>query len=229
MKNIFILLLIFCTTFLYAEQPTVGILKLKSNTVRGFNLVDIIDRQLGNVLVTYGQFDIVKSQDLRASLEKEGCVGEGCILDFALRAGITILVRGEIDDRGDSVYLHLVAQGAFTSNGGKILVDYFVQIPMDSDVTRRREIYLIEEQIGKFASKLMASYGETIGSQFLTNSSTSVDEFYFGRKKEIVFPKSDIESALFAVLFTVPASATMPVASPLMGYYKNGDWSGLGL
>lgn len=53
------------------------------------------------------------------------------------------------------------------------------------------------------------------------------NNFYYGRKKEIVFKESTYKDVLYMLLFTGPASAVMPVVSPLFGYYRNSDWSGL--
>jgi hypothetical protein len=55
------------------------------------------------------------------------------------------------------------------------------------------------------------------------------DSFYRGRKKELVFNETGINDTLYKLLLTVPASASMPFAAPVLGYYTNSDWSGLGL
>ncbi len=53
-----------------------------------------------------------------------------------------------------------------------------------------------------------------------------IDAYYYGRKKEMVLSPPSGQDTLFAVLFTAPASASMPVMSPL-GYYTYGDYAGL--
>ena len=53
--------------------------------------------------------------------------------------------------------------------------------------------------------------------------------FYKGRKKEIIFEKPAIEGTLYKMLFTVPASMTMPIAAPCLGYYHYNDWAGMTL
>ncbi len=62
-----------------------------------------------------------------------------------------------------------------------------------------------------------------------TEQADFLDEFYYGRKREIVLNDFFISDTLYTVLFTVPASAAMPIASPLLGYYQNSDWGGLAL
>jgi hypothetical protein len=55
----------------------------------------------------------------------------------------------------------------------------------------------------------------------------SIKKFYYGRKKEIVFKKSQVEESCLLMAFTVPASASMPLVVPLFGYYTSEDYSGL--
>ncbi len=54
-----------------------------------------------------------------------------------------------------------------------------------------------------------------------------LEDFYYGRKKEIVLEEPTLEDTLYKILFTVPASASMPFAAPILGYYQNSDWAGL--
>lgn len=56
-----------------------------------------------------------------------------------------------------------------------------------------------------------------------------IGEYYAARKDEIVFQKADLYDTLFIILTTPLASATMPFAAPVFGYYTFGDWSGMGL
>ncbi len=65
-------------------------------------------------------------------------------------------------------------------------------------------------------------YGRRDQGEYLKN-------YYYGRKKEIVFEKPTVDDTLYMMLFTVPGSATMPVVAPLVGYYGSGDYQGLGL
>jgi hypothetical protein len=70
------------------------------------------------------------------------------------------------------------------------------------------------------------------GDFIFTDSKASaalLENFYYGRKREIVFTEVSVMDTFFTALFTVPASASMPIASPLLGYYRNNDWNGLTL
>jgi len=56
-----------------------------------------------------------------------------------------------------------------------------------------------------------------------------ISDYYTNEKKKIVFKKTSLYDTFYFVLFTVPASATMPIASPFLGYASQDDWAGLGL
>ncbi|NLV68771.1 MAG: hypothetical protein GXY14_13960 [Spirochaetes bacterium] len=56
-----------------------------------------------------------------------------------------------------------------------------------------------------------------------------IEQYYASRKHEIVFLDTNIYDTLFIMLTTPLASATMPFAAPVFGYYTFGDWSGMGL
>lgn len=65
----------------------------------------------------------------------------------------------------------------------------------------------------------LQTYGEEAG--FL-------NEFYYGRKKEIVLPPASTDQALYTAVATPLVSLVAPLASPL-SYYTVSDFSGLGL
>ncbi|MCX7680064.1 MAG: hypothetical protein N2316_12735, partial [Spirochaetes bacterium] len=54
-------------------------------------------------------------------------------------------------------------------------------------------------------------------------------EFYYGRKRELVFSPPNYNDSLFTMIYTPLASLTMPIVSPFLGYLANRDYSGLGL
>ena len=85
----------------------------------------------------------------------------------------------------------------------------------------------------KIKDGFLISQNEFIKDDFLMigfkDKAKFIEDFYYGRKKEIVFEKQKFETTLFKLLFTVPASITMPVVAPFAGYYKYGDWEGLSL
>ena len=71
-------------------------------------------------------------------------------------------------------------------------------------------------------------HGDFILMTFKEKSSF-ISNFYYGRKREIVFKESSPLDVFYMFLFTGPASATMPIVAPVFGYYRNSDWLGLSL
>jgi len=61
------------------------------------------------------------------------------------------------------------------------------------------------------------------------DQSRDIAEFYKTRKNEIVFGKTSFYDTLFILAVIPAASASMPLSSPMLGYYMNEDWAGLGL
>ena len=61
------------------------------------------------------------------------------------------------------------------------------------------------------------------------SKSASIRYFYDGRKKEMTTMPVSLTVATSAVLLTPLASAFMPIAAPIFGYYEYADWSGLTL
>jgi len=57
----------------------------------------------------------------------------------------------------------------------------------------------------------------------------SMEKFFYGRKHETVIRKPVVTETLYTLLLTGPASATMPILAPIIGYYRGNDWSGLAL
>ena len=55
-----------------------------------------------------------------------------------------------------------------------------------------------------------------------------LDDFMYGRKREIVFGNMSWDEKLYAALSIVPGSAVMPMAAPL-AYFASADWPGLAL
>ncbi len=62
-----------------------------------------------------------------------------------------------------------------------------------------------------------------------TKAADDLQNFYEGRKREIVFMPSNSNDTLLMMLYTVPGSLTMPLVSPFLGYIAHLDYSGLAL
>lgn len=60
-------------------------------------------------------------------------------------------------------------------------------------------------------------------------SAAALDTYSYGRKHETVLKKPAPLDTLYMILLSGPASATMPIIAPLLGYYRPNDWQGLAL
>ena len=56
-----------------------------------------------------------------------------------------------------------------------------------------------------------------------------LEKYSYERKHGLVFKKSAPIETLYAFFLTGPASATMPIIAPFVGYYPSSDWQGLAL
>ena len=86
--------------------------------------------------------------------------------------------------------------------------------------------YLLNGKIVK--SNALVQAGDFILTGF-RDKADFLEEYSYERKREIVFRKPAPIDTLFAFLLTGPASATMPVIAPFVGYYRSNDWQGLAL
>lgn len=94
--------------------------------------------------------------------------------------------------------------------------------PAETGKVTLKENRITENSTGKPAadSFIILSYKD---------KSAGLKNYYKKRKREIVFNKTQIKDTLYVALLTPFASASMPLASPFLGYYMNNDWTGLGL
>lgn len=61
------------------------------------------------------------------------------------------------------------------------------------------------------------------------HAADEIQEFYYGRKRELVFTPPNSNDTLLMMLYTVPGSLTMPLVSPFLGYLAHQDYTGLSL
>ncbi len=69
------------------------------------------------------------------------------------------------------------------------------------------------------------------GFIFISHDSRAdrIENFYYGRKHEMVFSRPTIERTAAGMLLAPVGSALMPIAAPLFGHYEYKDWTGLAL
>ncbi len=282
---------------LHAARPLIGDTGLSGTGPRAAAVASLTETHLDNIIGTTGVFEQVTTRVLKEQLSRFDCREDTCVLRFARTAGIGVIIRGSVEDRGDDVELTLYAHGIDAPFFGGEIARYRVRIPVRRMVLSTREYsYICEEHAARFVSRLLRGYltpvaltarGEipaerwpgrldgtftvyrydqytpagaplrayhavgmvsfhdriaaaagdrpysvSEGDFILVSSrdkADSLDEFYRGRKREIVLGEESVSDTISLLLLTAPASIMMPVASPFFGYYAGGDYRGLGL
>lgn len=288
------LLLLLTAPGLHAAKPLMGIAGMYGDTPRAQNIARLFSSHINNVMRTSGIFDQVNPKLLQQELATFNCLEDSCVLRFARTAKIDIIIRGTIEDRGDTLSVHLYAFGIRTPYFGRNIYSYRVEIPLAGYRLAAQEFsYICEEHAGHFSARMLDRYQsffplkklnntlmiqsdyeitgtfdlyrthsktatgtirpfskigkvrieknrvhiETLSVNTLSNNdfilvshkakAQFIRNFYYGRKHEIVFDKPNISDTVYILLFTVPASASMPLLAPTVGYYQNSDYRGL--
>lgn len=289
------LLLLLPVSSAYAAKPLMGIAGIYGDTPRVRNLARMFETHINNIMRTSGIFDQVNPKLLKQELATFNCLEDSCVLRFARTAKMDVIIRGRIEDRGDSLSVRLYAFGTPAPYFGRNIYSYQVEIPLAGNHLGAQEFsYISEEHAGHFSAQLLDRYQSPFPLKKLNNiiivesdseingtfelyrtqSETSTDtirpfskigsvrieknrvhivtlsdnaisgndfilvshktkaqfikDFYYGRKREIVFEEPNITDSLYVMLFTAPASASMPFLAPTLGYFQNSDYRGLG-
>ncbi len=146
------LILFFCISGLSAETetPMGAVAGIIGNSPRTFRLSAGIEKQLLGILRSAGRFDIVNSPLLKQELRNFKCLEEKCILRFARRAGFSLLIHGELDDRGDELFLVLSGYGMDYPFQGRLVYRYRARIPMGGGIGAREYNFITEEHAARF-------------------------------------------------------------------------------
>ncbi|MDY6935170.1 MAG: hypothetical protein SVZ03_13230 [Spirochaetota bacterium] len=296
-RYLFIILLVFIIENpLYASKPLLGIIGFDSKTPGISNASNILERHVIDIVNSTGIFDVINTSLLKHELNKFKCLDEGCILRFAMEAGLHMIIRWHIEDCGEDLIIELKSYGICAPYFGRIIYKYRIMIPLSLSGISTRLSHILEEHVSHFFSRLLQKYTAQIFikrekngvlaldvHEFITgaftlyrydnaaikedplgifkpigklwvkenivvkrelnaeaissrdfilisynNQSRFLKDFYYGRKKEIVFEESSGADTFLEILFTPIASALMPVIAPI-GYYTYGDFRGLSL
>ncbi len=118
-----------------------------------------------------------------------------------------------------------------SSGTGSFMVYRFIGPPSEEGAPREYaqlgELELDHGSVVKSANAGALRDGDFILVNYVERADY-LDEFYRGRKRELVLQWVSPLDTLYVALFAVPAGVTMPVLAPL-GYYAYGDYRGLGL
>ena len=268
-----------------AAKPLAGTVFLEYNTGRGEIFAALAEKHCIKILNNTDIFNTINEGIINRELKKFICIDEKCILNFSKNAGIHLLIKGSIEDRGKYIILNLKAYGTAPPFNGKLICSYKAEINSNRSISAEAYSLIVEEHSGRFISKVLEKFiypvelisddnnikadtelkvngkyklyskeyspGQTeryiefknslspqvdpqaINGDFIyllfKNKSKELYSYYVDGKNAIVFEKSSFYDTFFIFFFTVPGSATMPLSAPILGYFNNDDWKGLGL
>ncbi len=157
---IFILIYIFCINSpVNALKPFVAMSGAKADSARMIGLASLLEKQILNVFNSTGIFNIINPDLLKDQLTRYGCLEENCIIGFARSAGIDLIIRASVEDKGDSVRISLYGQGINSPYYGSIVYQYSAIIPLKGLAISGMEYnYIFEEHAGYFISGLLRVY-----------------------------------------------------------------------
>ncbi|HOT46607.1 MAG TPA: hypothetical protein PLM53_17245 [Spirochaetota bacterium] len=141
-----------------AEKPLIGIATVRNNSPRALALAALLDENLSRLVERTGIFQAVNPALLREELQKFGCTDEQCLLGFARDAGLSLVIRGDLDDAGDFISLTLRAYGTGFPYQRQVVYRYSVRIPMTGQFGQVEYSNITGEHTGIFFSRLLARY-----------------------------------------------------------------------
>lgn len=143
---------------LAVEKPLIGIATVRSNSPRAMALTSLLDENLARLVERSGLFQTVNPALLREEIKKFGCTDEQCLLGFARDAGLSLVIRGDLDDTGDFINLTLRAYGTDFPYQRQAVYQYMVRIPMIGQYGQVEYSNITGEHAGIFFSRLLARY-----------------------------------------------------------------------
>jgi hypothetical protein len=141
-----------------ADLPLAGVATIRANSPRAMALNSFIENNLSSIIESTGAFKTVSPSMLDEELKKFGCTEEPCLLGFAREAGLTLFIRGDIDDSNDFIIISLRAYGINVPYQNRVVYQYSVRIPMAGRYGQGEYNSITEEHAGIFMSRLLARY-----------------------------------------------------------------------
>ncbi len=281
----------------FAARPIAAVSGIEAKSPRGAQVAGMLAGRLAAALRSSGAFDQIDWALLADQLSRYGCDTEACLLRFARSAGISLLLRGRVQDGGDALAIEIEAYGIDAPYFGRMLYRYRAEIVQGTAVFAARELSLVcEEHAVRAVSGTLSGFRLPVrlavdgagmphvpgdaragaGEYELFRPARNIGEddavlpagpagrvridengraagigsavplagdyilvsfrdeaarmagLHRSRKEETVFQNPGFSDALLAAIFSLPASASMPIMAPL-GYYHYGDFEGLAL
>lgn len=189
MKKILSITIIILTTCINLQaKPVAGITSISWNTSRAMTLASLVEQHTLSILKEHTSIDAIDPGIINRELSKFGCFDERCIASFAGNAGISLIIKGDIQDRGSYINITLRSYGFNAVIGGKLLYEYSVKIPLDVPIGAREFSLLSEEHSARFISGTLAVFRQDIrikktGEVYIANTILKLNGKYDLYKK----------------------------------------------
>lgn len=121
-------------------------------------LTALLEENLLRVVEKSGVFQAVNPGLFREEIKKFGCTDEQCFLGFARDAGLSLVIRGDLDDTNDFIDLTLKAFGIDLPYQRQVVYQYRVRIPMTGQFGQVEYNNITAEHTGIFFSRLLSRY-----------------------------------------------------------------------
>ncbi len=141
-----------------ADKPLIGIAASRGNSPRAMALTALLEENILRIVEKSGIFQAVNPGLLREEIRKFGCTDEQCLLGFARDAGLSLVIRGDLDDTNDFIDLTLTAYGIDLPYQRTVVYRYRVRIPMTGKFGQVEYNNITAEHTGVFFSRLLGRY-----------------------------------------------------------------------
>ncbi len=162
---------------LYAAKPIAAVVGVKAGSPRLLSVSTLLEGQLINIINSAGVFTILNPELLKDQLTRYGCLDEECVLAFARSAKINLIIRADIEDKGNSIIYNIFAQGIDAPYYGRIVYKYRAEIPLAGlSISTLEYNYISEEHASYFVSGLLKNFKAQLFVRIIKNALIESEE-----------------------------------------------------
>ncbi len=173
----FILINIFSSQ-LFAAKPVTGIAGVTPGSLRVASIAGALESQIINVVNGTGIFSIINPNLLKDQLTRYKCTEEDCILAFAGAADVNLIIRADVEDKGNSIIFNIYSYSINAPYFGKIVYKYRAEIPVKGlSLSAQVYNYIAEEHAVNFTVGLLRRYRSQIFIK-VNNNEPAIDQDY---------------------------------------------------
>jgi hypothetical protein len=194
---------------LHAEKPLAGMGGLSSNTPRAAGLAVMAEERLQAIITSTEGFSLVNPGLLKSELIKFQCLEETCMLRLAGDSGISLFIRGDVEEVADEIVLTLEAFGTDLPFNGRRFHRYRASIKMDAAMSAGRLGLIMEEHSARFISGTLRRF--------------SVPVEFSIKDGRLETPGSLKIQGTYTVYRRLKAAASMPVRCEAVGRIRAGQ------